>query len=587
MQFPFLRHGSHALTGGTFPALLVRVGFMAMLTILIGGAELVANERIDTVREYLAAGEFQNAVREAKQSFNMVERNEMLKEIAQAQAEAGEFEAASALISELPTARQRVQERGEQAARRSLAGTGADFESLIQLIMNETEGPWEEIEGVGGTITEFETGIRVDPQGLLGQVSKTEQDNRLRDLGMGVREADLNTDMSTASPLRMVSLTRLEQAVAEQIANGQPVVESMKNLAGLSQIQYIFVYPEEGEVVIAGPASGWSYAANGWPVSTTSERPTLQLDDLVTVMRTFSNEGMNIFGCSINPRQEGMRQLKEYAEASLSRGPLRSTQVRGWVRKLQEKLGLQDIEIYGVPSTSRVARVIVEADYRMKMIGIGKLDAGSKIPDYFELMSVEQQKSVGSLDALRWWLTMKYDQVLHSENRNAFELRGASVLCQSENQFITAQGQRIQTGQSEATNRLFAANFTEHFEELAQRDVVFADLQNVFDLAMVAALLQREQVGREIDWDGGVFANGGAYQTEVYDAPEEVESVVNHRVFRGRDIVVQVAGGVRADLMSVLKNQQVTQASPRLKNVAKDAKAPQLPEGRWWWDAAK
>ena len=59
--------------------------------------------------------------------------------------------------------------------------------------------------------------------------------------------ADLNEDMARESSLRLVSLTRLETEVAKRIAEGQPVIQTMKHLAGLSQIQFVFVYPEEGD----------------------------------------------------------------------------------------------------------------------------------------------------------------------------------------------------------------------------------------------------------------------------------------------------------------------------------------------------
>jgi hypothetical protein len=46
-----------------------------------------------------------------------------------------------------------------------------------------------------------------------------------------------------------------------------------------------------------------------------------------------------------------------------------------------------------------------------------------------------------------------------------------------------------------------------------------------------------------------------------------------------------VAGGVRGDVVSVLKDAQVNQESPRLAGVSESAKAQDLPAGRWWWDA--
>jgi len=65
--------------------------------------------------------------------------------------------------------------------------------------------------------------------------------------------------------------------------------------------------------------------------------------------------------------------------------------------------------------------------------------------------------------------------------------------------------------------------------------------------------------------------------------PKEIDSVVNHKVYNGRDIVVQVAGGVRGDLLAVVSDAAVAKES---RDVA-PAAAPKLPAGRWWWDASK
>jgi hypothetical protein len=534
----------------------------------------------------LAAGEFGAAIDTAQQAASADERSMLLSTIADAQMQTGEFDAALGAIRRIPDPQIRTARQKERVRQQGLAGgTGADFQTLIELIQSETDAQWEDIDGIGGTISEFETGVRVDPQGLLAHVSTREQTGRLKALARQTRQADLNEDMARPSPLRMVSITRLERAVADRLAAGQPVVESMGKLAGLTRIEYVFVYPETGDIVLAGPAEGWSYNERGDAVGSASGEPTLNLDDLVTVLRTFSDEGMNIFGCSINPRQQGMKDLKQFAEASQARGPLSAGSTRFWARQLGEKLGRQDIEIYGVPADSRAARVIVEADYRMKLIGIDKLDPQADIPSYFDIVGQSPELAGGSLDALRWWLTMKYEQVLHADDHNSFEIRGSSVLCQSENQFLKDTGERVQTGKSEPLNQLFAANFTEHYPELAANDHIFADMQNVFDLALVAALIRHERLDERIDWDRGTFAANGLYQPASYAVPLECDSVVNYRVYNGKDVVVQVAGGVRGDLLSVVRNEGLRASSPRLGGVADNAKAPELPAGRWWWDA--
>ena len=191
------------------------------------------------------------------------------------------------------------------------------------------------------------------------------------------------------------------------------------------------------------------------------------------------------------------------------------------------------------------------------------------------------------MDALRWWLTLQCDAVLHSNDKNVFEIQGSSVLCQSENQLITADGKHVPTGQSEPTNRLFAQNFTANYSKLAKKDLVFADAENVFDMALCSALIKHEGLTGRVGWNYGVFAPDGAYAPASFAVPTEVESVVNHRVYRGRDIVVQAAGGVRCNVMTVAKDANRNKLDAELDTVGNTAKAPQLPEGRWWWDVTK
>ena len=58
-------------------------------------------------------------------------------------------------------------------------------------------------------------------------------------------------------------------------------------------------------------------------------------------------------------------------------------------------------------------------------------------------------------------------------------------------------------------------------------------------------------------WDLGAFAADGAYQTAHYQSPKHIMSVVNHRVYDGKDIVVQVAGGVDGQIRNVLNDPHV------------------------------
>ena len=566
----------------------------AAFTFLIAGLSVLglgpvhAAAPADQVAAHLAAGEFGPALSVAKKVADPAEQTRLIQSVASAQQAAGEPVTAAASLSRMARTIDRGNGAGAQSATGGFGGGGsmADFQTLMTMIQNNTSGKWMLVDQEGGAMTEYPYGVKVSPNGLLHRLTNEEQTGVLASLGTQARKADLNADVARQSDLRLVSLTRLEKAVAARLADGESIPETMAQLAGLSQIKYVMVFPESNEIVIGGPAEGWQYNSQGQPVGAVSGHPTLQLDDFVTVLRTFAR-GEADFGCSINTRDSGVRALTEYVQKSQARGPISSTSVRNWVGQLQQKLGRQDIEIWGVPTESRVARVIVEADYRMKLIGIEKLKTIKEIPSYFDLLASTQHKGGQTMDALRWWLTMKYDSVSHSTDKSVFEIQGSSVLCQSENQFLTAEGKHLPTGQSEPTNRAFAENFTANYGKLAERDPVFADMQNIFDLALVSALIQHENLAGKAQWDLGVFMPRGEYATAQYAVPKEIDSVVNHRVYNGKDIVVQVAGGVRGDVMSVVKDAKLTPESPRLGSIAKAAKAPELPAGRWWWDAAR
>ncbi|NNJ25121.1 DUF1598 domain-containing protein [Alienimonas chondri] len=477
----------------------------------------------------------------------------------------------------------------------SLAGGSlANFQPLIDLIQATTGGidnggGWEEIDGEGGAMEEYDSGVRVDPLGKMAALTVRERADRLEALGLAASAATLNEDLAARSDLRLVSLRGLEAEVASRLAEGRALPGSMRHLAGLTQVKYVLLVEptadQPGDILLGGPAAGWSTDDAG-RVVTDEGRPALHLDDLVTVLRTFSDNGSGIFQCLIVPRQEGLKAVKEYAEASQARGPLSGrSATRQFVAGLGQALGEQDVVYNGVPAESRVARVIAEADYRMKLIGIDKVQ-GAGIQSYFDLLGASGDTSGVPMKALRWWLTTDFDAVLHTENRDVFEFVGSRVLCKSEDEFINADGTREHTGQSSPVNSQFAADFTAKFDQLALEDPVFAELQNVFDLSLAAALISQENLGERAGWTGEAFASEALYPVAGGAEIATVDTAVNHRVYRGGEVVVQVAGGVRGDLNRVLADSEVYKTGVRLQNKFNDGELTR-PDGRWWWDAAK
>ena len=74
-------------------------------------------------------------------------------------------------------------------------------------------------------------------------------------------------------------------------------------------------------------------------------------------------------------------------------------------------MGRQTITVNGIDPRTRAARVLVEADYRMKLIGMGLEDGTIDVPSYLNLINVSPGQAPPPLDVLRWWFAMKYDAV--------------------------------------------------------------------------------------------------------------------------------------------------------------------------------
>src|SRR5208283_4836304 len=81
-------------------------------------------------------------------------------------------------------------------------------------------------------------------------------------------------------------------------------------LAGLQDIHYVFIYPEQKDIVLVGFGEGWRVDARGNIVGITTGKPVLLLDDLLTALRTAATSAQAEISCSIDPTQKGIQQLR-------------------------------------------------------------------------------------------------------------------------------------------------------------------------------------------------------------------------------------------------------------------------------------
>lgn len=434
---------------------------------------------------------------------------------------------------------------------------------------------------IGGGGNFQNAGVVVDAEGVLRIKMHRDPGLRLHRQRFEAAKAALNPELTRPSKLRKVSLTRLEKAVAQRLAAGEKLTEDMKYLAGLLKVQYVFAYPESGEIVIAGPAEGFYLDLAGNPRGMVSGRCVLELEDLVTALRAFPPGGppTEVIGCSIDPTQEGLTRMQQFL-ASIS-GRIRPTDDVRIAEGLRRALGLQKVTIQGVSPKTHFAQVLVAADYRMKLIGIGLERPPVKIRSYVERAN---PRAVSRNALLRWYFVPHYEMVRVSQDELAMELVGWSVKLVGEDELVRPDGVRVEAGRTDRASQAFCEEFTRMYGALADRDPLFAQLRNLIDMSIAAAYIQQKDLYGKCGWSMEFFGDESQFPVETHETPRYVESAVNV-VWKGNTLMTPIGGGVTIQPRQQLDPQhRLPDEGDQVQSLRSGLRLDSVPEDRWWWD---
>ncbi len=466
-------------------------------------------------------------------------------------------------------------------------GSMADFDSLIDLIKSTVDPQsWTDVGG-NGTAVGFEGGVYIDAQGTMRERTKSDTTGALAELRLlaSMPAAASEHDVCQPAQLRKISLVRLERQAQALAAQGLPPTQEMQTLAGLERIKYVLVYPEEGEIVLAGPAGDWQMNAEGRLVSTSTNHPVMRLDDLVVVLRQILSGPKAAIACSITPTKAALANVQIFLNQSGS-APLKSGQLESWMKKLRDQLGSQEIIYENIDPRSAQALVMLEADYRMKLVGMGLEDGVPGVPSYLDMVDIPPGQPPPPMNVLRWWFTMNYDAILAAPKRDAFELVGQGLQVLSENEMLTAAGQQMHTGAADDINRQFAFNFTQHFAELANKYPIYAELQNLSDMALAAEIIRSEKLLEKTHWQMSYFGKSGDHHPMLAAAPKMVETVINRRIINGNGVLIGVSGGVRLQPSMIMKPGLIKTDNDGLLDATRSRSSPGMENDKqaWWCD---
>lgn len=380
------------------------------------------------------------------------------------------------------------------------------------------------------------SGVYIDAEGMVR--------NAKRDLVAAARAAKLRTMKDKSDPtLVYISVPRLIADAMKAQASGQKLSDDVRFLRGMTKLRYIFVDTDTRDLVIAGPSEKLDMTNPRRPVGVRSGRPALQLDDLVTAIRLAGPDAKKRgFGCSID-----MPDGAQEAVNRIMSGPKTNRSKR--LADLSDAVGPQTVRIINLAADTRFAATCVEADYALKRLTIG-LDR-SPVP------SVRYPLGRGGAQFTRWWFAGTEAPALAADaTGTTFEITAPTLA-------VVTTPEANTRGKNPAAEQ-YAERFTAKIDEFAIAVPEIADLWNLTDLSLLAALIKSEKIDRKIGWDTGAIRG---YRVATVIAPKTADTLVNHASS------TYAVGGVWVEPVGLLRRESEALTPP-------DAAA--IPEGGWF-----
>lgn len=387
-------------------------------------------------------------------------------------------------------------------------------------------------------------GVSIDASGIL--VNAVPNDSQEFTAARQAALQPIQADLQKSSPSRKISLKALDTAIAQCQANGKPLPDEIKYMAGLKKIEFVFAFPEKNDIVLVGPAEPWKIGANGAPVGQQTGEPIMLLEDFVVALRDSLKDARSPFACSIDPTQQGLNNLSRYA----SRIPA-NINPRVAAQNIEKAMGNQSVRVEGIDATSHFARVMVSSDYQMKQISMGVRPASvNGLPPFTKMI---KSGTAGASNALpRWWMAPNYGALLRDEAGLSWQLQGGSVKTLCETDFMAENGQvKRGAGKTSPGVQKWADTMTERYADLSKAEPVFGQLRNCMDLAVVSALIAKENLLHRVD---NTFSALTQVETFAFNAPKEVPCMA--AVSKARKVMV-VCGGVEINHWAVVSQTEV------------------------------
>ena len=367
-------------------------------------------------------------------------------------------------------------------------------------------------------------------------------------------------------PRRTISLKKLDAKIKEIVEQYEILPDVIRYMGGLTSIEYIIVVPEENDLFLVGPAEGWRTDASGNVVGNQTGQSVLVLEDFLTALRLWNQPvAPRTVICSIEPTPETMTKLARLQQQFAS---INADNADAYAAALEEAYGENPITITGVSATSRFARILVAADFKMKRIALGLEPSQVRdIPSYVSLVSASRPNI-----SPRFWLIPEYAAIAHDSPKLTWRLGDLRIRALSHEDYLSPQRNRS-TDRAALT---WCRSMEENYNALAKAQPVFGELRNNMRLALVAALIRQENLLQRANCTLTILLDETRLSLVDYPEPKSVafRSVRSQSGFS----TIVACGGVEINPLGTVRD------NVRLDNRidAERARLIQTTGDEWW-----
>ena len=288
---------------------------------------------------------------------------------------------------------------------------------------------------------------------------------------------DLNSRLQNITELntryRAFSLRVLQEQLNGAVTDRR--IESIENFAGITKMIGYIIDQDNADLILYGIVDG--------------DLPKLHLEDFVVALRNVWGLYRHKYGhhnpaCSIDPYSHNSKRLERIAQSitpHISRSLLQE------IKQFEEACtALQEVNVYGIPFHTRFAKIMVQADYKMKKY----VDGSESLPfeDYSCLIDIYIAKMIRDVENNespplvmtnwnRFWFYPGPQFLTESDNIVRIDRCPVYLLT---NRIYHSGGQLRDSRQVDCLAEKFAEYITLNYNKIKKVLPIYQELENVF-----------------------------------------------------------------------------------------------------------